>query len=218
MRLSGAGEISSAETGLNVLMSRGQEAQGIQAAAAASADFRRYRMEIKSLLNYTDNETHLPLPVNRVPIKEEGSPSKWETDQVAVPSKRETDQVAVPSKSDQDSLIDEPSHLGGSGRPLPTWILPNGRPIKDWVIWPGANLIRANLQSVFATVVKITGLTEIRLIEIGFETPAGFFVIPMSREDKPDFEATKQLLHQIIANTGPILPCIWIAPNEIEYC
>lgn len=225
-RLNGAKQTSSIETGPIILISKGKEAQGIkfnQDAAAASTDFRRTTLATESLRHHPENEpspqetfsrgsnTHLPPPVNCVTMQEGGSPSKWGTNQ-----------VTVPSKSDQDKFIDEPGHLVGSGRPIHTWILQSSHPIKAWVLWPGANLIRADLQFVFAKFVEITGLTEIRLIEIMFETPEKSFTFPTSREDRDQFEDMKQFMAHLIEKTcreqpdSKILLSIWMSPKEIK--
>ena len=231
LRLSAAGQINSTEIGPIVLINKSNESQaseGIslsEALTAAANDLGSPILGALSLPQGPDNQpgssletpprrskTYSPLNVDQLLMREE-----------ELSSKEETSHVTTPSKSDQDKVVDKPVHEVGTGRSIHTWILRSSQPLKAWVLWPGADLIRANLQSVFAAVMKHTDLTEFQSVEIMLETSEKSFTFPTSAGDVDHFENMKQFMAHIIETSyrekhdSKILLNIWISPEVKIY-
>jgi hypothetical protein len=128
-----------------------------------------------------------------------------------------TTKVTAPSKSHQDRTIDQPVRVIGSGRSASFWILKRKHPRKAWVLWPGVDLIKENLQSIFAATAKQTDLTDFRSLEVTLQTPDQSFTFSTSPEDD-HFEDVKLFMaHMIEAschdNHGSnVLTSVWISP------
>lgn len=125
------------------------------------------------------------------------------------------------SESHQNRVFDQPVQVVRSGQSTHFWILKN-RPRQAWVLWRGADLVKENLQSVFAAVTKHTDCTNFRSLEIMLETPQQSFTFPVSEEDSDHFEDMKRFMKNMIETSSrerhdsSTSPRIWISPIEMN--
>lgn len=139
------------------------------------------------------------------------------------PSIEETAKVTRLSENHQYRVLDQPVQVVRLGRSTHFWILKN-RPRQAWVLWRGADLVKENLQSVFAAVRKHTDCTSFHSLEIKLETPEQSFTFPMSEEDSDHFEDMKRFMTNMIETScrerhdSSTPPRIWISPIEMNQC
>lgn len=229
MRLNSAGQITFAETGPVVLKSSRKEApssEGVtfgQNPMTPTKDLGSPTGAVQSLPHCLDNQPGHQEPLPRrsnkfSPFFEDGLSMRA----AGSPPKGGTSQVTVTSKNEQNKVDDKAVQVVEPGRSTYTWILQSSHPLKAWVLWPGADLIRANLPSVFAAVVEHAGLTELGSMEIMLETAEKSFTFSTSREDADHFEDMQRFMDHIIETShrekhdSNMLLNVWISPKEIK--
>ena len=220
-----------------------------QCPAAETKDLGSAALAARSLLHGPDNQLtpqktafrgsdiHLSLPEDHLSMQKESPLSKEATapsesgqdefthkamQKEGSPSEGGVSLFTAPCKSDQDEFEDRSIRVDETRPSAHTWILQSSKPSKEWVLWQGTNIIEAKLQFVFAAVVELTSLKDIRSIEIKLDTPEGqSYTFRTSREDLAHYARMKRFMKNMIAiscrarHSSSMLPNIWITPIEM---